>query len=66
MAYTKHKDLTTINIHAPHTQEYANSTARLTATGFVASDKLKWALDLDTKKFFILKNNSPITQVPAT
>jgi len=47
--------------HIAHNWEYANSTARLAATGFVVSDKYKLALQLDTMELYILTSESPIT-----
>lgn len=58
---TKHRDLTGANIHVPYTFSYANSTARLAATGFVPSDIGKFAWQLDDDSFWILKDDSPIT-----
>lgn len=48
-------------IHSAVSYEYADSTARLAATGFVATDLYKFAIDLDTKQQFVLTSVSPIT-----
>jgi hypothetical protein len=49
--------------HTAHNWEYADSIARLAATGFLPSDAHKIALQLDTHSLWILSSVSPITWV---
>lgn len=51
-------------IHVIHAFEYADAAAREAATGFAAADVGKAALQLDTKAFWILTDESPITWAP--
>lgn len=48
-------------IHIVHAYEYADATARLAATGFVAGDVGKIAYQIDTKVWYLLRDHSPIT-----
>lgn len=50
-------------IHVAHNWEYADSAARLAATGFVSGDLKKLALQLDTNALYILTATTP-TWVP--
>lgn len=62
MVNTRHsKQTLSDGIHSIVAYSYANSTARLAATGFTADDIYKIAIDLDTYQLFILINDSPIT-----
>jgi len=58
-----HSDITGRNVDTPVSWAYANSTARLAATGFVPIDigRLAWQQDDDT--VWMLKDDSPITWV---
>jgi len=47
--------------HIIHSYEYANSTERLAATGFVAADVGKVAQQQSDKTYWILSNHSPAT-----
>jgi hypothetical protein len=61
-----HKDLTGTNIHVPYAWTYADATARLAATGFVAADVGKLALQVaPTPSLWLLTDESPITWVNA-
>lgn len=59
-----HRNLTGSEVHVPNAFTYANAAQRLVATGFVASDVNKWALDSDTNLYHVLKNHDPITWEP--
>lgn len=48
-------------IHVVHAFEYANAAARTGATGLVAADVGKVALQIDNKSFWGLQNHSPVT-----
>jgi hypothetical protein len=50
-------------IHIIHAYEYADETARLAATGFVAGDVGKVALQEDDPSWWLLTDYSPITWV---
>ena len=58
-----HKSVPPQDRHAPHSFEYSNAAARLAATGFVAADVGKIALQLDNMSHWILSSYSPITWV---
>lgn len=60
---TEHANLDIGEIHFAHQWEYADETARLAATGFVAADVGKLALQLDDYSFHVLSDESPITWV---
>jgi hypothetical protein len=60
---TEHTDIDVGFIHVAHQWEYADSTARLAATGFVAADVGKLAVQLDDYSFYVLSDDSPITWV---
>jgi len=47
--------------HIIHSYEYANATARLAATGFLAADIGKVARQESDNSFWLLTNHSPIT-----
>jgi hypothetical protein len=49
------------NVHTPFAFVYADSTARLAATGFVAGDVNKLALQLSDATAWLLTDDSPIT-----
>lgn len=59
MAY--HSNETVGSIHIPYNWSYADATARLAATGFVAADVGKFARQLDNNTLWMLINHSPIT-----
>ena len=60
---TLHKDLTVAKgIHIPHSFEYANTAARLAATGFTSADLHKIALQLDNHTLWILTATTPSWQ----
>lgn len=54
-----HAEETLDSIHIPHNWEYADSTARLAATGFAAADLKKWALQLDDNTYWQLTAVTP-------
>lgn len=54
-----HADLTGTDIHVPFAYTYANSTARLAATGFVAADVGKFAKQTDTNSIYMLTAITP-------
>jgi hypothetical protein len=56
-----HKDLGLAKRHPAHNWEYADSAARLAATGFVAGDVGCQALQLSDGTFWRLTDDSPIT-----
>lgn len=58
-----HKDLALTKRHPPHQWEYADATARLAATGFVAGDVGNWAWQLSDNTYWVLTDDSPITWV---
>jgi hypothetical protein len=58
-----HKSLTYADGHVVHAYVYANATARLAATGFVAADVGKVAQQTDTNGYYVLTDESPITWV---
>lgn len=47
-------------IHPIHNWEYADETARETATGFVDADLKKIALQLDENSFWVLTATTPV------
>ncbi len=55
-----HKDLDGVEIHRIFAFTYADETARLAASGFVAADVGKVAFQSDTKELFALVSYSPI------
>lgn len=57
-----HKNIIIADRHAPHTYEYANAAARTGASGFVAGDLYKVALQLDTNTHWILTATTPTWQ----
>lgn len=60
MAEARHGKLTTAEgIHIPYQWSYANSGARTGATGFVAADIGKLALQTDTNALWILTATTP-------
>lgn len=60
-----HRTLTTTDgIHILHAYSYADETARLAASGFVAEDVGKMAQQQADGTFWILSNHSPITWIP--
>ncbi len=56
-----HRDAPTGDIHQVHQWSYADSTARLAASGFASTDVGKVALQVDTTAYYILTDESPIT-----
>ncbi len=56
----EHVDITTGEIHKSHNWEYANAGAREGATGFVAGDVKKLALQLDDYSYWTLIDDSPV------
>lgn len=56
-----HKNITGDDIHIVHTWSYADSTARLAATGFTSSDVGKIAEQQSDETWWLLTNYSPIT-----
>lgn len=55
-----HQNLTGTDIHIVHAYTYADATARLAATGFVAGDVGKVAKQTDILAWYMLVNHSPI------
>lgn len=55
----QHKDIATTERHAAHSYEYADSTARLAASGFVSGDVGKLALQLSDSTFWVLSATTP-------
>lgn len=49
-----HRDLRVGSIHIAHAWEFANENARMGATGFVKTDLLKLAIQLDSLSYWIL------------
>ena len=61
MAVPKHSEQTVaLGIHVVQSLSYANAAARVAATGFVASDVGRVAVDLDTGLLFALRDHDPI------
>jgi hypothetical protein len=60
----EHVDISTGEIHIVHNYSYADSTARLAASGFVSADVGKVARQADNNSFWILVDESPITWSP--
>jgi hypothetical protein len=58
-----HKSLIYGDIHIPFQWQYADATARLAATGFVASDIHRLAVQDDDHSVWLLSGYSPITWV---
>lgn len=56
-----HKGLTGADIHVSFAYTYANAAARLAASGFVAADVGKFALQSDNSSIWMLSDDSPIT-----
>jgi hypothetical protein len=62
----KHSLLTTTQgIHVPYAYVYANSTARLAATGFVSTDVGKLCRQSDTNKLYLLTSTTPTWSILA-
>lgn len=57
----KHSNASLASRHPVHFKEYANQSARESATGFVDSDLYKFALQMDDKTMWILTSVSPVT-----
>jgi len=57
----QHKDAAIGKRHAVHNWSYANAAARAAATGFVAGDVGKIALQVDNSSLWLLTDDSPIT-----
>ena len=51
-----HRDATGLEVHVFHSFTYADATARTTASGLVADDVGKVALQSDTLAFYVLQN----------
>jgi len=58
---TEHRDLAKEHSHFDYRWEYADATARLAATGFIAGEVKLLALQLDDNSTWRLTNHSPIT-----
>jgi hypothetical protein len=56
-----HKNISAIDVHIVYAFTYADSTARLAATGFVTTDVGKVAWQLSDNTFWVLINYSPAT-----
>lgn len=56
-----HGNETGTNVHVAYAWSYADATARLAATGFVAGDVGKLARQLDANSLWMLTDDSPIT-----
>ena len=54
-----HKNVGLGDRHAAHNWEYADATARTSATGFVSGDIGKIAWQLDNDSFWVLKATTP-------
>ena len=54
-----HNSVTGYDVHAPNAWTYANATARTTATGFVAGDVGKLALQSSDNTLWILIATTP-------
>lgn len=52
--------------HPLHNWEYADSTARLAATGFIPAEVTKWAKQLDDGTYWELTDDSPVTWAQRT
>jgi hypothetical protein len=61
-----HKNILGDSIHVSHAYTYASASARTAATGFIVTDIGKVAFQSDTKSFWILTNNSPVTWAELT
>jgi hypothetical protein len=62
----EHSDVPLGESHRVANWEYADTTARLAATGFLASDVGKWAKQLDDGSYWELTDDSPITWAQRT
>lgn len=58
-----HKNLPSAEIHIIQAFTYANASARIGATGLVAGDVGKVALQTDNMSFWVLTNYSPVTWI---
>ena len=58
---TWHKDATPPDVHIPYAFEYSDSTARITATGLVATDVGKFARQADDDTIWMLTDESPVS-----
>lgn len=54
-----HKNIILSDRHAPHNYEYADSAARLAATGFVSGDVGKLAFQVSDASYWILASTTP-------
>ncbi len=61
MASIEHNVIDVGEIHRPYNWSYADATARLAATGFVAGDVGKLARQTDDNSLWMLTDDSPIT-----
>lgn len=59
----QHKSITGTDVHVVHAWTYADTTARAAATGFVAGDVGRVALQSDNSSFWFLSDHDPITWV---
>jgi len=59
MTHGFHADLTGSNIHIPYTWSYADATEREAASGFVAGDVGKLALQQDNNTLWLLTATTP-------
>lgn len=62
----EHVDAPLLERHPIHNWEYADTTARLAATGFIPADVGKWAKQLDSGIYWELTDDSPVTWVRRT
>jgi hypothetical protein len=60
----EHVTAPTGHVHIVHNYSYADSATRLAATGFVAADVGKAALQVSDSSFWVLTDDSPITWQP--
>ena len=54
-----HRTVTSVDAHIIHSYEYANASARTSASGFVSSDLGRVARQLDNGSFWVLSAISP-------
>lgn len=59
-----HKNATPAERHAPWSWEFADADAREAATGFVAGDVSKMALQINDVTAWVLTSHSPIVWAP--
>lgn len=59
MSTSLHKDLLAAEVHQPFSYEYANAAARTGASGFVAADVYKLAVQTDNDTVWMLTSTAP-------